>query len=338
MIYLRHLATAALLLCAALSLAAPARAADIAFFPVETPNLLARDAIAVGELLAQSYAAVSGAAVLAPSRSAPALAGNPSHEQAARALAVPEFVRTSALAVGPRIVVTATRTRADGEVVYSSRLTADSTEDLLPVSDRLARALYEQRDHELVRTHENVTRGEARAKNRVWREVLTGIRTGVIVPFARGADYSSAIAAAFDLRLEHEHFFIEFGAGLVLPTDLADMEGGESPRVDGAVYYDERTNRGSIGGLMMEVGASRFLTQGDVGLYAGAGVIPRIILDVSERASMSVYGQLGVTLPRDSSTRFSADLRFAQSVLAQELDNGREVFTSEASLHAGVAW
>src|SRR5690606_18564949 len=124
---------------------------------------------------------------------------------------------------------------------------------------------------------------------------------GLHVPFAKGAKFSPAVGAEFELRLELAQFFLEFGAGLVIPTrgegmyDEYDLDG--SPVVN---------NRGSTGGLMAKLGASRFLTQGDVGLYAGAGLIPKIVFR-NDSASMAAYAQLGITLPRASSTRFSMD-------------------------------
>jgi hypothetical protein len=322
----------AVALCSLLFGARAAQAADVAFFPVETANLAPSDTVAVGELLASAYAAASGLSVLAPARSAETLAQSTSYEDAARALGVGEFVRTSALGVGRQIVVTATRQRADGTVMYRSKLTASSLEDLVPVCDRIAKALYHQHDDELERTYRNVTLTEARPQNRIWRELLFGVKTGLHLPFARDARLSPAVAAEFDMRLEHAKFFVEFGAGLLLPTRMEDLDG----------EYDLQgepveSNRGTTGGLFAEIGASRFLTDGDVALYAGAGLIPKVLFR-NDTAGMALYGQLGLTLPRASSTRFSTDLRFAQSVLAQHLENGNAVFPSEVSLHAGVGW
>ena len=336
----------AVLVCSLMCRVSLASAADIAFFPAEGQNVLAADAIAVGELLAEAYAASSQRAVLAPSRSAQTLAESSSYEAAARALGVAEFVRTSALAVGRRIVVTATRYRVEAggsaaneeganlRRIYQESLIADSPEDLVPVCDRLAKALYSQRSDELVRDHGNVTMTEARPQNRIWREKVFGLRTGVHVPFARDATFSAAVSLEFDLRLEHARYFVEFGAGAVIPTRVDSDEYDE----DGSYVSSGSSNGGSTGGLFGEVGASRFLTDGDLGLYAGAGVIPKIMFSDRDAAGMALYGQLGLSLPRSSATRFCTDLRFAQSVLAQHLNDERRVFPSEASLLAGVGW
>ena len=309
-----------------------AAAADIAVFPAESPNLAPVDGIAVGELLAQSYAAASHGAVLAPGRSAATLAQSQSYEGAARTLGVSEYVRVSALAVGRRIVVTATRHRADGSLIYQESLTADSPEDLVPVCDRLGKALYAQHGDELVRTYHNVTLSEARPQNRIWREKLFGFKTGVLMPLARGGRYAPTVAVEFDLRLELSSYFVEFGAGASIPTHVDGM--GSSYAVEGTRMSN---NRGSAGALFGELGVSRFLNQGEVGLYAGGGVIPKLLF-TNDAAGLALYAQVGLTLPRASATRFTVDLRVAQSVLAQHLNDGRRAFPAEPSLLAGVGW
>jgi hypothetical protein len=323
----------AVLFCPWLYAPRTAAAADVAVFPAEAQNLAHADGIALGELLAQSYAAASRSAVLAPSRSAGTLVQSQSYEHAARTLGVAEYVRVSALAVGRRIVVRATRHRADGTQIYQESLIADSPEDLVPVCDRLGKALYARHGDELVRTYHNVTLSESRPQNRIWREKLVGFKTGVHVPFARGARFSPAVALEFDLRLELSSYFVEFGAGVLIPTRLDDDDGAYD--VDGTVTSN---NRGSAGGVFAELGASRFLTDGEVGLYAGGGVVPKLLASNNDAAGLSLYAQLGLTLPRASATRFSVDLRFAQPVLAQHLNDGRRVFPGQASLLAGVGW
>ena len=323
------------LLVASLSLVSQsARAEDIAIFPVESPNLAAADAIALGELLTQHYAAVSGAAVIAPAAASRALTGGESYADAARALGVREFVLTRALSVGRQIAVTATRYDASGALLYRAELTAKYAEELIPVSALLARALYTRVDPTLVRAHPGAAH-DPRARKSSWREALYGVKTGIHVPFARAARFWPAVSVAFNLRLELERYFLEFGAGALIPTRADDW--ANDPYVDGEPL--QRGGRTATGGLTAEVGASRILTAGDVALYAGGGAQPKLLLTGNEDiASIALYGQLGITLPRASSTRFSAELRFAQSLLPQGLDDDRSVFVSDASLHAGVGW
>jgi hypothetical protein len=313
-----------------------ARAADVAFFPVETPNLAPVDGSAIGELLAQAYASTSRKAVLSPSHTEGALQGSTSHVEAARMLGVSEYVRTSAVGVGRKIVIQATRHQADGGQLAHAKMTADSIEDVTSVSERMATALFQQVDDETVRTYKNVTLTEGRARNKVWTEKVTGVKTGVHMPFAPDAKYSPHVSVAFNGRLEHERFFLEFGAGALIPTD-----GGDSYDCD----YDSDTgcssrsrNRGHVGGLTAEIGASYFLTQGNTGLYVGGGFLPRLTFANNDIASASVYGQLGVMLPREASTRFYADLRMAQAIIETHLDNGKSRYPTELALHVGIGW
>jgi len=310
-------------------LAAPrsAFAAEVALFPVEAPNLAPRDAIAIGEALAQSYELASSARVLGPSRTAEALAGGATYEDAARTLSVREFVRTSAIAAGGQIAIFATRQRADGTVIFQTRMVAPTTEQLLTVCERIASDLYARRHREYVHTSQHARIPGTRAR-------LYGVKSGVHLPFARNASYRPNIGVSFDLRLELEQFFLEFGAGLVLPTRSSDFD--DETTIDG-VSTKRRNDHGSTAGVQAEFGASRFLTQSDVGLYLGGGIIPRIHFR-NDIASMYVYGQLGISAPRSSSVRISGDLRLAQAVIPQHLNNDRTVLPSELTLQAGVGW
>ncbi len=326
-----------LLVVAASVLSVPnaAQAADIAFFPVEGPNLRPEDASAIGELLAQSYASVSGQAVLAPSR---INLLTPNHEQAAKELGVAEYVRTDAVAIGQRIVVHSARYQANGSIVFQSKMTAERIEDMTIVSDRMARALFYRVEDEDVRTRHNVTLSEARPEARRWTEKVVGFKTGLHMPLAKGADYSPSLSGMFDMRMESDRFFIEFGAGIMISTGSGD------DRYD--CIFDEsgsdceQNNQGRIGGLVSEIGGSYFLTDGNIAPYVGGGLMPRIILSGSDDdiANLAVFGQVGVTLPRDSSTRFYLDARVAQNVLQLHLDNDKTVLPTELSIHAGVGW
>jgi hypothetical protein len=308
-----------------------AQAADLAVFPVETTNLTPQDGAAVGELLAQSYAAVSGKAVLAPSRTQQTLAMAANHQEAAQSLGVSEYVRISAVGVGRRIVIQATLHDQRGARLYQSKMTADSVEDMTNVSDRLARALVERVDTDSVRTPRNVTIAEGRAKNRLWTDKVFGVKSGVHMPDAKNADYSPNVSLQFNGRLELDSFFLEVGAGIIVPTSYkSDCWDSFDDNCEDEAY-------GRVGGLTAEVGGSVFLNEGNVGVYAGGGFIPRLTLR-NDTATASVYGQLGVTFPREASTRLYADLRVAQAVIETHLDNGAQRYPTEFALHVGVGW
>jgi hypothetical protein len=319
-------------------LPASALAADIAIFPAETSNLSPSDNLAVGELLAQSYAAASRLAVLSPVRTADTVAHSTSYEGAAQTLGVKEYVRTSTLAVGRLIVITATRYQRDGTFVYQSKMTARSLEDLPAISDRMAKALVQRVDDDEVRNRNNVVLDEARIKPRRASERVFGVRTGVMMPYAKGASYDPHLSIQFDMRFEMDRFFMEFAAGFIMPTRIYD-----SCDYDGSDRASDRCaprNQGSLAALATEIGASYFLTDGNAAPYLGVGLVPRILLGGVERdiASMAGYAQLGCMLPRDASTRFYADLRVTQTMIEAHLRNGRGIFPTEFALHAGVGW
>lgn len=322
-------------LLSVLSCAVPftAKAADVAFFPVESVNLAPEDASAVGELLAQSYASVSGQAVLAPSRIQLA---TPQYEEAAKQLGVSEYVRTDVVAFGSRFIVHSVRYEQNGKQLFQVKLTAERIEDMPAVSDRIARSLYLRVDDEEVRTRHNVTLSEARPQARTWSEKIVGFKTGVHLPFAKDADFAPSLSGMFDLRMESDRFFIEFGAGIMLPSDTRDYD---------SCYYEEEAgceepNTGRLGGLISEIGGGYFLTDSNIAPYVGGGLMPRLqfATDEDDVANVSAYAQVGLTLPRDSSTRVYADLRVAQHILAVHLDNGDETHPTEVSLQAGIGW
>lgn len=314
----------------ALTLPTAASAADIAFFPPETSNLSPSDNLAIGELLAQAYAGESRASVLSPARTHDAVANATSYEAAARTLGVQEYVRISTLAVGRLTVITATRYSSDAKFIFQAKMTAHSMEDVPAISDRMAKALYHRVDDEEVRTRDNVVQSETRVKPRRASEKVIGIKTGVYFPFAKGVNYTTHIGAQFDMRFEMDRFFLEFGAGIIVPTTTNRCNG----------YYEScDTKHGNISALTSEVGGSYFLTDGNFAPYIGIGAIPRLLFNgYGNVASMSGYAQLGFMVPRDASTRFYGDVRVAQALTENRADTGSTVRPTELTLHIGVGW
>jgi hypothetical protein len=332
-----------------------ARAADIAVFAPEISNLSAQDAEAVGGLVAQSYAAVSQRSLLAPAQTAPALQQAGDYPAAALQLGVKEYIRLSAVSAGQRLVITAGRYTADGRLIMQLRQTAESIEDAALAADSIARSLYSG-----VQTPSPIAQGPMGPIGPIAPpprepkkdEMVYGFKTGVHIPFAKDASFYPAISLQFDGRLQMQHFFLEFGAGFLIPTSLEqddyyDDYGSCPPPYDstGGSCEAPKTNRGHIGGITAELGASYYLTDTNVSPYIGGGIIPRIVLaglngnrEQEDVASMSVYAQVGLTFPRDRPTRFFVDLRIAQGILEQHLNNGRGVWPTEPALHAGFGW
>jgi hypothetical protein len=322
-------------------------AADVAVFAPEASNLSSQDASAVGELVAQSYALVARQGVLSPTNAQPALAQAKTYEAAAAQLAVREYIRLSAVATGRRIVISAWRCRADGSVLQQARQIAESIEDLAFASDGVARALFSGSPPASPGppAPPAVTARPPETDNMVY-----GLKAGVHMPLARDAAYYPAVSLQFNGRLQLPRVFFEFGAGFLLPTVIQDTS-------DGSCVWDNATmttvcptsssNRGHVGGFTAELGASYYLTEGDVGLYVGGGMITRVILagldngdgdDERNIASLPLYAQFGLTFPRHNTTRFFADLRVAQAILPQYLENEDVVWPIEPTLHTGFGW
>lgn len=183
--------------------------------------------------------------------------------------------------------------------------------------------------------------------------MVYGFKAGLHMPLARDAAYYPTISLQFEGRLQLPRMFLEFGAGFVLPTVIRDEQYESctwNNETQMSICTDPPTsNRGHTGGFTAEIGASYYLTNTDVSPYVGGGLITRIILaglddydtdEVNERniASILAYAQFGLTFPRSNTTRFFADLRVAQAMLAQRLENGRSVWPVEPTLHVGFGW
>ena len=172
-----------------------------------------------------------------------------------------------------------------------------------------------------------------------------GFKTGVHFPLAKDAKYWTGLSLQFVGRLQFPRFFLEFGAGFIVPTIIEnDYEQCSFDQATGtSICTDPDPKRGYIGGFTTELGASYYLTQGNVAPYVGGGIIPRIVLagidnQSHDIAGMLAYAQFGLTAPRRGNTHFFADLRLAQAILPQHLQSGEPVWSTEPSLHAGLAW
>jgi hypothetical protein len=328
-----------------------AAAADVAVFAPEASNLSTQDASAVGELVAQSYALVARQGVLSPTHTQPALAQAKTYEAAAAQLTVREYIRLSAVATGRRVVISAWRCQADGRVLQQARQIAESVEDLAFSSDGVARTLFSGSPPAPPPGPPGQP-AVAAPRPPETDDMVYGLKAGVHMPLARDATYYPAVSLQFNGRLQLPRVFFEFGAGFLLPTVIQD-----SPDV--SCVWDNATmmsicptstsNRGHVGGFTAELGASYYLTQGDVGLYVGGGMITRVILaglgsgdgygdDERNIASLPLYAQFGLTFPRDNTTRFFADFRVAQAILPQYLENEDVVWPIEPTLHTGFGW
>jgi hypothetical protein len=259
----------------------------------------------------------------------------------------------SAVAAGRFIAIGASRHQADGRVLQQVKQNAEGVEGLTYSADAIARALVglpaaAPALPPLVSAAPQAPPPKQRAPREDTMDY--GLKAGVHLPFAPRSRYYSAVSFQFNGRLQFPRFFLEFGAGFVIPTVIDDNDdydsqcGYDSSGQNYTCTGPKTTNRGYIGGITTELGASYYLTNTHVSPYIGGGLIPRVVLagldntDKRDIASMAAYAQFGITVPRHATTRFFCDLRVAQAILPQHLNNQRRVWPTEPSLHVGLGW
>jgi hypothetical protein len=281
--------------CLTLLAALPVHAEEVGVFPVVGTNLTEGESAAIGQLIAAAYALQSGKPVLGPQALAPSLARTQSERDSARELGLQAYIHIEAIRLTTRISLYARLANVHGSPLYEVRETAISLDDMEVVSERLAAALYRRTPIEYTRTIDNITGREARKTNRLFLEKIFGARFGLLMPFARHLETQASLLAQFDARLEQHDYFLELGLGFWLPS---------------------RTNaREGVGGFVMQLGGSYYLTHTSVSPYVGLGVSPRIFVGEYEGPGLSVNGQVGVMFLREASTRIYAELRVDQNLL-----------------------
>ena len=146
----------------------------------------------------------------------------------------------------------------------------------------------------------------------------------------------------FDLRMESQDYFLELGAGFAVPTNMGAVDCYDSycGRSDELPRTDSNT-RHSYGGVFAEVGASYYLSDGNIAPYLGGGLIPSVVSTTAVEdpgGMLAVYGQFGLMLARESSSRFYAELRVAQHLVPISTLDRNEVWPTELTLAAGVGF
>lgn len=310
-------------------------AADVAVLPVQGTNLEAGEVDAIGVMVANAYAAASGRDVLSPTE---VLGARETVDPAGgvpalvAALGVKQYVEVSAVQLKSKLALHATLRSAAGDREHAVDITAASLDDVEQAAERIAKALLNRTTIAATQTIHNVTRTEGRVPNRTFSEKVLGLKTAFILPMARGLEFQPGMALSFDGRFETTKGFLEFGVGVALPTGTSDGE--------------------AMGGLFTEFGGSYYLLNESVSPYVGGGVIPRIYWGIDDGGvRAALYGQVGVMLMRESSTRLYTELRVAQNVLpfsrdsyrydyatGNESTSSRDYYPTEVGINVGIGW
>jgi hypothetical protein len=309
--------TTLIALLASLAIAGSASAQD-GVFPVKGTNLTEGEMAAIGAMITSAYATQKNARVYGPDDTGPVLAQAGTHRDAATQLNLNEYITIDAVRLEQRIAIHAVLYNKHGSQLYQTRTTAMSLDDLEIVSERIATSLHRRTEIEHTMTLDTVTGKEATRKNRMFAEKVIGIRTAVVVPLAPDLSADPMLLAQFDSRLEGETYFLEFAAGLMLPSQFDSDDG--------------------IGGLVGHLGGSLYLTHSSISPYVGAGVSPRLVFGGYSGAGLTANGHLGVMFMRHSSSRIYAEIRVDQNLLPLSPDYGYddEIYNSETGTYEYV--
>ncbi len=321
-------------------LAIPTLAAEVAVFPAGVVNLDEAQGDAVAQVVADAWAERSGQDTLGPIDTGDVYdrsegqTGDQRAAAAASTLGVAQYVTVSAVRLEKKISLRARRHEVGGGVTGSAEIVAAGLDDVEAAAVRLVEALLKGASADDVRTHGTVTAREGQKRNRLFSEKVVGVRTGVVLPFASGGEFNAQALFHFDMRLEADSYFLEFGAGGAVPSQTADKE--------------------KYGGLFARVGGAIYLADGEYGPYVGLGVEPRLHLAEDGSIGFAPYAQLGLMLFRSSSTRLFVDLQVAQNVLpvdtreyeydystyedSDTVKSGGEHHPTEVGILVGIGW
>jgi hypothetical protein len=320
-------------------------AVDFAVMPVEGVNLSEGECDAIGVLFANALANEARAAVASPVHTKPLRAGGQSSAAAARQLGATRYVELRAVQLGQRVDVSGVLYGQDGGMLYRAETSAFGLDTMDAAVATLARALA---------LRQPIPAGPAaplaagagpyglppppeRSPEVVPAQGAYGPKVGIAAPRASGKSFSPAILIEFDGRFGPRNYFLEFGAGLMLPTD--DQYGGsDSIRVTSG---------------FLEIGGSYYLWSGNMAAYLGAGLTPaiwelKLNYDSHTTATCGAYGQVGITFTRDSRFKVFAEFRLTQLLLAVAHPINTDRYTDTVlsdtyrpmvlAFQGGVAW
>jgi len=292
-----------------------AYSATVAVMPVQGVNLSEGECDAIGVLFANAFSRDANVVVASPLETKAILAQAHTPLEAATKMGVALYTELRAMQLGTTVKVQGTLYSKDGKEIYRAQTLAPSLDDMEMEMAKLARALILRQP---VPVAARPTAGEGAEVSAVPETpeappapvdphasvTALGGKSALMLPVSSGKSYSPMVSAQFDGRVGSRNYFFEFGAGAAVPMN--DSYGSTERRV-------------SI--LFLEMGASVYLMEGSSALYLGGGLMPGIWVSrtdngSSSTGSLSAYGQLGMTLTRDSRAKVYGEVRVSQYLLA----------------------
>lgn len=206
-----------------------------------------------------------------------------------------------------KTVVTVTRRNSSGDKIHSAEMTLLTYGDIEESTDRMAEALHKKLSIDEVLGLYNVTRREGMGRNKVFVDNLKGVKVGFIYPADRDYTLVNIVTIGYNHRMDSEKFFLEFGVGGKLPTNMDT----EKYRLYGGVY--------------LHVGGSYYIVKEIAGVHVGLGLSPHINIGAigsGVQVGLVPFFQFGISVPRNSKVQALINLKIGQNVLA--IKTGRD--------------
>lgn len=295
-------------------------AATTVVFPVEQVNLSTSDADAIAAMIAHSYTEASGNSVATPNQTEASLDGSLGYAKSASSLGADEYIVVSAVRLSTKISLQAERYSTGGNLIHRVKMSVLGLDDMEEAGERIAKALFEKKTLKETRELHTITSREGKVPNRLFVEKINGIKVSYIQAVAANEEFSPAMRLQYDLRLESENAFFEFGVGAALPSGNDDGDN-------------------DVGGLMLEIGGAWYPIQKSISPYIGAGISPRIMFGAGANGiGLAPYASVGTMFMRESSTRVYAEIRAYQNVLPYQEYEGDEYYPTEFTFEMGIGW
>ena len=298
---------------------AQVRAADVAVMPVQGVNLPEGACDAIGMLFANAFARDAHVVVASPVETKALRGEAKSAAEIAMQLGAARYVELNAIQLGQKVKLGGTIYARGSSQPFQAETTAQDLDAMDRAIKALAHALAWRRPLRVVLfAHEALDATEPQAASEAVPEVpepplpptdpnaprgAYGPKLGLAIPRSAGKAFSPGISIQFDARFGPPAYFLEFGAGILFPTD--DQSTSTTIRVTSG---------------FLEIGASSYLWAGNTALYLGAGLMPsfwatKVGLDDHASATCAVFGQLGLTFTRNQRFKVYGEFRLSQLLL-----------------------
>jgi hypothetical protein len=293
-----------------------AYSATVAVMPVQGANLSEGECDAIGVLFANAFSRDANVAVASPLETKSIRKQVATSLEAATRMGVALYAELTAMQLGTSVRVQGTLFGKEGKEIYRAQTVAPSLDDMELEIAKLARALILRQPVPRTPRSEPEAVTEAPAEPDVpeappvpvdpnaTTKALGG-KSAFMLPVSSVRTFSPMVSAQFDGRMGARGHFVEFGAGAAIPLNDAS--------------YASNEIRVSL--LFLELGGSYYLSEGSTALYLGGGISPgiwssQVSYGSSASGTLAAYGQIGMTLNRDSRARFYGEIRVSQYLLA----------------------